>query len=63
MNGVVITHLLRYMTQIQNRGVSNMIQQLAITCCVGSCNTFAPAGLPCYGANGQGTVPILSIVS
>ena len=30
MNGAVITHLLRYMTQIQNRGASNMIQQLAI---------------------------------
>ena len=31
------------------------------TYCVGSCNTFAPAGLPCYGASGQGTMPSVSL--
>jgi hypothetical protein len=31
------------------------------TYCVGSCNTFAPAGLPCYGGSGQGTMPSVSL--
>ena len=30
MNGGLKTHLLRSMTQVQNRGVSNMIQQAAL---------------------------------
>ena len=28
------------------------------TYCVGSCNTFAPPGLPCYGGTGKGVAPI-----
>ena len=31
------------------------------TYCVGSCNTFAPPGLPCYGGSGQGTMPPVSL--
>src|SRR5215213_5857569 len=31
------------------------------TYCVGSCNTFAPAGLPCYGGSGQGTMPPVTL--
>ena len=58
MNGVVTITLLRYMTQVQNRGVSNTIQQASNTYCVGSCNTFAPPGLPCYGGTGKGVAPI-----
>src|SRR5919197_1540415 len=31
------------------------------TYCVGSCNTSAPHGLPCYGGSGQGTKPPVSL--
>jgi hypothetical protein len=33
----------------------------SVTYCVGSCNTSAPAGLPCYGGSGQSALGNLSL--
>ena len=63
MSGVVIIAL----TEIYNPGSKSWSikydSTTSNTYCVGSCNTFAPAGLPCYGASGKGTMPSVSIVS